>query len=181
MAEGQSFMVMREGTFIGTLKIDRVDRGWAAGKMSKKISEPKVGDAITSDKNVGTLKAPAYYTTPWSTVPGSTDELRLIRKELDDVRLQVRKLSDQIVPAWQGQGVSVEETSEELRAHLSILRGLLVRRVRQGSPAEKAGLQANDVVPDLLEAQLVQAIEMGMPIHVIRKGSRVRLAGAMGK
>jgi hypothetical protein len=178
VVEGQIYSITRGGESVGSLKIDRVDRKWAAGRVTRKKSEPRVGDAVGPEK-VGSKTL--QYVAPAARVLSSADELKIIRKELDDVRLEVRKLSDRIVPAWQGQGVSVEEVPEELRAHLSILRGLLVRRVREGSPAEKAGLKANDVVPDLLEAQLVQAIESGMPIHVIRQGQRVRLPGATGK
>jgi hypothetical protein len=177
--EGRIYTIVRDGETVATVKIDRVDAKWSAGKVLNKSGEPKVGDGVRPEKVPP--KSIYHAFTPVVTALGSADELKSIRKELDDVRLEIRKLSDRIVPAWQGQGVSVEETPEELRAHLSILRGLLVRRVREGSPAEKAGLKANDVVPDLLEAQLLQALESGMPIHVIRQGQRVRLAGAAGR
>jgi hypothetical protein len=181
VVEGQKFTLTREGQPVGTLRIDRVDRKWAAGKVSKKSSDPRVGDAVGVEKLVSSSRAAPYYVVPGSATQGSSDELRSIRKELDEVRSQVRQLSDQIIPAWQAQGVSVEEASEELRAHLSIPRGLLVRRVREGSRAEKAGVKVNDVVPDLPEAQLLQAIETGLPIHVIRQGQRVRLAGGTSR
>ena len=182
VVQGQTFTITRAGETVGTVTIDRADKNWAAGKVSKKTSEPRVGDLVGVHKYVVTEQPAAGFTYAVPTVPRtSTDELRAIRKELDEVRSQVRQLSDKIVPAWQGQGVSVDEASEEIRAHLSILRGLHVRRVREGSPAEKAGLKVHDVVPDLLEEQLLQAIETGMPIHVIRQGQRVRLPGAAGK
>jgi S1-C subfamily serine protease len=122
------------------------------------------------------MGAKAVTYAPKVTYLASADELRAIRKELDEVRSQVRQLSDRIVPSWQGAGVSVEEAPEELKAHLGFHRGLIVRRVREGSPAEKIGLKANDVVPDLLEAQLLQAIEAGTPLQVIRQGQKVRPA-----
>jgi hypothetical protein len=42
-------------------------------------------------------------------------------------------------------------------------------------------LKPHDVIPDLLEAQLVEALESGMPIHLIRQGAKVRLPGAKGR
>ena len=173
VAEGQTYTIVRGGQTIATLKIDRVDRKWAAGKVSKKVTEPRVADSIAPEKPTIGTKGVTYL--PKVTFLASSEELRAIRKELDEVRSQVRQLSDRIVPSWQGAGVSVEEAPEELLTHLAILRGLLVRRVREGSPAEKAGLKANDVVPDQREAQLLQAIENGTPIQVIRQGQKVRL------
>jgi len=171
VAEGQTYTIVRGGQTVATLKIDRVDRKWAAGKVTNKTSEPRVSDTVGERS-----KTYSYVVKPNVTYLGSADELRAIRKELDEVRSQVRQLSDRIVPSWQGAGVSVEEAPEELKAHLGFLRGLIVRRVREGSPAEKIGLKANDVVPDLLEAQLLQAIEAGTALQVIRQGQKVRLA-----
>jgi S1-C subfamily serine protease len=117
-----------------------------------------------------------YYPSTVMTRPAS-DEVQALRKELDDVRSQVRQLTDKLLPAYQGAGVSVEDAAEPLREHLGISRGLVVRRVREGSPAEKAGLKPNDVIPDVLEPQLVEAIESGKPIDLIRQGAKQRLKG----
>jgi hypothetical protein len=186
VVEGHEFSITRAGEDVGTVVIDRADRKWAAGKVTRKLLDPRVGDDLFLKKvGAGKPVVGAAGSIDPVTAPAisrsSADELRAIRKELDEVRSQVRQLSDRMVPSWQGQGFSVDEASEELRAHLAILRGLLVRRVKEGSAAERGGLKVNDVVPDLLEAQLVQALETGMPIHVIRQGQRVRLPGATGK
>jgi len=181
VGEGHVFSILREGTEMGTLTIDRVDQKWATGKLSPK-SEARVGDDILL-KKAATVQHQLYGTVfsrdtqaPVVVTRSSADELRALRKELDEVRSQVRQLSDKIVPSYQGAGVSVDEAPEELRAHLGLLRGLLVRQVREGSPAERAGLKVNDVVPDLLEAQLLEAIQSGMSLYVVRKGQRVQLA-----
>lgn len=119
--------------------------------------------------------------TPTPVTPKVGEELKSLRKELDDVRNQVRQLSDRLVPSWQGVGIAVEEAPEPLRAHLGISRGLLIRRVREGSTAEKAGLKANDVLPDLQEAQALEAIEAGRTVDVLRQGQRLKLTGAKGR
>jgi len=174
--EGGEFTVYRGGDFVAKVVVDRVDRKWSAAKIVLKKQDPRVADQVSNAVSVSPPKAEAV---PMGPKAGA--ELLALRKELDEVRNQVRQLTDRLVPSYQGPGVSVEEAPEPLREHLGILRGLLVRRVREGSPAEKAGLKANDVIPDLLEAQLVEALESGMPIHIVRQGAKLRLPGAKGR
>jgi hypothetical protein len=182
VAEGDEFSITRDGREIAKVTVDRLDQKWSAGKVIQKKEDVRVADDAARVAQV-----PQF----WTSVPRTSkvvvagrapsDEVQSLRKELDEVRAQVRQLSDRLVPSYQGPGVSAEEVSEELRTHLGILRGLLIRRVREGSAAAKAGLQANDVVPDLLEAQLVEALESGMPVPIIRQGTRTRLPGAKGR
>jgi hypothetical protein len=101
----------------------------------------------------------------------SAEELRLLRKELDDVRGQVRMLSDRLIPSWQEEGLATEELSEALRSQLRISQGLLIRQVREGSPAAKLGLKALDVVSDLGEAQLLRVLKEGGKLTVYRQGT----------
>ena len=152
--EGDEFIVSRSGDFVTKAVIDRVDRKWSAGKVVQKKSDPRVGDDASSRVSA----------------PESPETIRGIRKELDDVRRQVRELSDRLLPAWKEHGLALEEASEDLRAHLGIARGLLVRGVRESSPAEKAGLKAMDVVVDLTEPQLLDAIAQRQAIRVMRQG-----------
>ena len=44
---------------------------------------------------------------------------------------------------------ATEGLSEALLSHLRIRQGILIRDVRQGSPAAKLGLKPLDIVPDL--------------------------------
>lgn len=175
--DGDEFTIQRQDQEVGRLKVDRADRKWSAGKFT---GSARNGDEVRRTGLKDTLKW-VVQTKPLPLPSAPSAELQSLRKELDEVRAQVRQLSDKLVPSWQGSGVSVEETPEELRAHLGILRGLLVRRVREGSPAERMGLKPNDVVPDLLEAQLIEAIETGMPIPLVRQGQRIKIQGAKGR
>jgi hypothetical protein len=113
--------------------------------------------------------------------PRAGEDLQTLRQELDEVRRQVRQLSDCLVPSWQGAGVAVEAASEELCAHLRIPRGLLVRRVRGGSTAEKAGLRANDILPHLQEPQLLELLDAGKSIDLIRQGQGMKLPGTKSR
>jgi tetratricopeptide (TPR) repeat protein len=176
VAEGDEFTVYRDGDFVAKIKIDRADRMWSAGKVVLKKSDPKVGDDVS---NAIFVSVPRAETPALS--KSSADELRALRKELDDVRTQVRTLSDRLVPSWQGAGVAVEDAPEELKTHLGLARGLIVRRVRPGSAAEKAGLLPNDVLPDATEAQLVQSLEGGTALKVVRRGQPLTLPGAKGR
>lgn len=158
--EGDEFTVTRAGGEVTKVVIDRVDRKWSAGKVVQKKLDPRVGD--DASKRVS--------------APESPETIQGIRKELDEVRRQVRELSDRLLPSWKEHGLALEEASEDLRAHLAIARGLLVRGIREGSPAEKAGLKPLDVVVDLTEPQLLAAIAKGQTIRVVRQG-RARALG----
>lgn len=163
--EGDAFTIHRGGEFVAKVVVDRVDRAWSAAKITLKKLEPQVADEAGNALFVAGPRAAAAAPPP--------DELRALRRELDEVRKQVRALSDTLVPAWQGPGVALEDAPEELRAHLGIARGVLVRRVREGSVAEKAGLRPNDLIPDLSEAQVVDALQAGKPLRLLRQGREV--------
>jgi hypothetical protein len=165
VVEGAAVTLYRGSDFVAKAVVDRTDRKWSAAKISVKKMDARVGDIASFDP---APRAPKVVAPP-------ADELRSLRKELDEVRKQVRALSDTLVPAWQGPGVALEEAPAELRAHLGIARGVLVRRVREGSAAEKAGLRANDLIPDLLEAQVLQAIESKAPLRVLRQGRELTI------
>jgi hypothetical protein len=183
--EGDEFAVLRSGDFVAKIKIDRTDRKWCAGKVVLKKDDPRVMDTVSNHLVVSGARSYGLYEgvlgpapAPGLKVlsPGSSDELKALRKELDEVRVQVRELSDHLIPSWQDAGVSVDEASEELRSHLGIPRGLVIRRVREGSAAEKAGLKANDVVPSTTEAQLLDQIARRLSVTVIRKGQQTVVA-----
>jgi hypothetical protein len=169
VAEGDEFTITREGALVAKTRIDRVDGKWAVGKVSEQTGPPRVGDdAIRKDPR-NAVPAPALKRS-------TADEVQSLRKELDDVRNQVRQLTDRLVPSYQGAGFSVEEAPEALRDHLGIPRGLVVRQVRAGSEAAKSGLKPNDVIPDLQEAQLVETLESGRSLPIIRQGLRMTLS-----
>lgn len=165
--EGDEFTIYRNRAYIATIVIDRLDSKWSAAKVTKKKDDPRVADDVANDLVVYAVPD-ASPVKPLS--KGSADELRAIRKELDAVRKQVRELSDRLLPSWTDYGVAIEELSDEMRGHYDLKGGLMVRRVRENSPAEKAGLRRFDVVPDLTEAALVEALKKGTPIRVIRGG-----------
>lgn len=124
-----------------------------------------------------TPSAPAPAPLP----KASADELHALRSELEAVRRQVRALSDRLLPAFQDPGVAVEPLSEEFRAHLGLGEGVIVRQVREGSPAERAGLQAGDIVPGRTEAHLLEAVRGGVTLEVLRRGRSVLLPPNRGR
>lgn len=166
VVEGKTYAITRGGESVGTMTIDRVDRKWAAGKVIRKTLEPRVGDTVGAEKAparvVTTLHGVQLYRT-------SSDELKAIRKELDDVRGQVQSLTDRILPSWKDVGVTVEEASETLCAQFQLTRGLVVRRVREGSPAARI-LKANDVITDRTEAQMMEVFRSGGTLPLRRQG-----------
>jgi hypothetical protein len=100
----------------------------------------------------------------------SAQELRALRKELDDVRSQVRDLSDRLVPSWQELGLATEELSEALRSQLNLAQGVVIRQVKEGSRAARLGLKPFDVVRDLEEPELLRILKDGGRIILYRQG-----------
>jgi hypothetical protein len=176
--EGDEFTIYRSGDFVAKIKIDRCDRNWSAGKIILKKGDPRVADAVSNHILVSggygyglkPVLEPVPVVTPSSSLSrASSDELKALRKELDEVRGQVQSLSDRILPSWKDAGVTVEEASEALCSQLQMPRGLLVRRVREGSPAARI-LKPNDVIPDRTEAQVLEVLRSGGQLPLRRQG-----------
>ncbi len=156
--EGQECTITRGADFVARAAVERADAKWSAARVAMKKSDPQVGDTVS------------VAAAPAAAPEKAAETLREIRRELDEIRRQVRELSDQLLPSWSRAGVVVEALPEDLRAHLGIENGLVVRRVREGSAAEKAGLKAHDVLPALTEAQLMEALEKGSKVRIVRQG-----------
>jgi hypothetical protein len=168
IAEGDEFTITRKGEFVAKVRVDRVDAQWCAGKVVQKTGDPAVGDdAIRKDPR--NAQAPPSLKRP------AADEVQSIRKELDEIRNQVRQLSDRLLPAWQDHGVSTAGLTEELLFHLKIRQGVLIREVREGSPAAKLGLKSLDIVPDLGEAEVLRILKEGGALTVYRQGTLVTI------
>ena len=50
VVEKDRYWVYRDGTFVALVVIDRTDAKWSAGKVTFKVSDPKVGDHATRSK-----------------------------------------------------------------------------------------------------------------------------------
>jgi len=123
--EGDEFTIIREGTFIATIRIDRSDRKWCAGKVELKTGEPRVADVASNHIFVSSSE--------W--VAGSGDRsragpcARLSRRGPGPAERARRRAlpgasaSDHLVPSWQDAGVSVEEASEDFGASSGSRRG----------------------------------------------------------
>jgi len=169
--EGDEFTVHRDSAFVAKVVVDKVDKKWCSCRVLLKKSDPRVSDDV-SNRILKT--APAAVVKPAPMAKGEEESLKAIRAELEEVRRQIRELTDLLTSSWNDQGVSVEVLSEEWRGHFSIAQGLLVRKVRAGSAAEKAGLRPFDVLPGLTEAQLLEALAKGTPVKTIRPEEKSR-------
>ena len=83
-------------------------------------------------------------------------------------------------------GVSVTSLTKQLASHFGVNNGAMVSEVREGSPAEKAGLKAGDIIVEANSAaikgnfDLVKAIndkkEGDVTLTIVRDGSRQTIA-----
>jgi serine protease Do len=74
-------------------------------------------------------------------------------------------------------GVFTGGVSDELRAQLDLPEdcGLVVRRVAAGSPAEKAGLEANDILLEFGGREVTSPLDFAEMVQATKGGARVRL------
>lgn len=163
MLEGTEFKIRRAGEEVATVAIDKVDRKWSAARVTLKKSDVRIGD----DASNNVVSKPS----------DPVAEILAVRKELDDVRRQIREVSDQLLPSWKESGFVAEPVSDELKAHLGVASGLVIRRVRPDSPAERAGLRVHDVAAGLDEAGLAEALKTGGTLPVVRGGKAISLTG----
>ncbi|MFQ5639849.1 MAG: PDZ domain-containing protein [bacterium] len=98
------------------------------------------------------------------TEPGSTAKLRIFRdgeEKTIEVKIAARKEQRHRTMVWSGDdehiaislsrprlGVSVHELNEDLASYFSVdaNKGVLISKVHEDTPAEKAGLKAGDVI-----------------------------------
>lgn len=74
-------------------------------------------------------------------------------------------------------GIYTGAVSDELRAHLELPEdcGLVIRRVAPGSPAEKAGLEANDILLEFGGRKVTSPLEFTEMVQGAKGGAKVRL------
>lgn len=74
-------------------------------------------------------------------------------------------------------GVTTAAVSDELRAQLELPEdsGLVIRKVAPGSPAEKAGLEPNDILLEFGGRKVTSPLDFSEMVQGTRGGQRVRL------
>jgi membrane-associated protease RseP (regulator of RpoE activity) len=74
-------------------------------------------------------------------------------------------------------GVMTAAVSDELRAQLELPEdcGLVIRKVAPGSPAEKAGLEANDILLEFGGRKVTSPLDFSEMVQGTRGGQRLRL------
>ncbi len=55
--EGNEFTIYRGGQFVAKITIDRVDRGWSAGRVTLKKDDPRVSDDVSNSIFVSSFKS----------------------------------------------------------------------------------------------------------------------------
>jgi serine protease Do len=91
----------------------------------------------------------------------------------------VRNVADQIVRTGSVTrgflGVSPQALTPELSTQFGSKRGVLVAEVTSGGPAEKAGLQAGDVITRINELEIGEPRQLLLTISQLAPGAQVRL------
>lgn len=65
-------------------------------------------------------------------------------------------------------GIEAEGLNEQLGEYFGVKEGVLVRSVAAGSPAEKAGIKAGDVLVKVDQTKVTSPTEVTMAVHSAR-------------
>jgi serine protease Do len=91
----------------------------------------------------------------------------------------VRNVADQIVRTGSVTrgflGVAPQELTPDLAKQFGSKRGVLVAEVTAGGPAEKAGLQAGDVITRINETEISEPRQLLLTVSQLAPGAQVRL------
>lgn len=123
----------------------------------------QAGDIITSFNGRPILFSSDLPHQVGQVAPGEVARLALVRHgKLKELELKVGELPSQKTPVAQSNGrkqqsqatsgplgIQVDELTESQRKRLQIAGGVLVREIRPGSAAARAGLQPGDVIVQL--------------------------------
>lgn len=80
-------------------------------------------------------------------------------------------------PAWRSGmlGIETESLNSQLAEFFGVKQGVLIRSVMNGSPAEKAGLKAGDVLTKVDEQDVVTPGQVSGAVQAARKKHSVTL------
>jgi len=83
----------------------------------------------------------------WSLGPEFRADMERLREQLRDLRIEV-DAPRAFILSWRSAllGVEAESLTDQLAEFFGVKEGVLVRSVLKGTPAEKAGLKAGDVI-----------------------------------
>ncbi len=117
----------------------------------------------------------------WPLGPEFRTDMERLRTELDRMRREMREVGPRVYMSWRSAllGVEAESLTDQLAEFFGVKEGVLVRSVLKGTPAEKAGLKAGDVItkvdgeavrtPDEVARKLRGARSKGtVPLTIVR-------------
>ncbi len=83
----------------------------------------------------------------WPLGPEFQRQMERLRENLRDMQIHI-EATPRVFMSWRSSvlGVEAESLSEQLAEFFGVKEGVLVRSVMKGTPAEKAGLKAGDVI-----------------------------------
>jgi hypothetical protein len=122
-------------------------------------------------------------------LPGRVKRFFYVPQGEDEGEISLRVLGEQ-PEKW--IGVRIEELNEQLAGHFGVKKGLLVAEVVQGSPADKAGLKAGDVIQKadgsaiesvaaLKKSVAGKKIDEALKLGIVRNGKEVEVDVAVEK
>lgn len=83
------------------------------------------------------------------------------------------------MPFWWGKGgylgVQVEDLNDQLKEYFEVSHGVLIKRVFQDSPAEKAGLKAGDVILEIEKRKIEDYDDLMRTINYYNPGDTIAL------
>lgn len=98
------------------------------------------------------------------------EQMKKLQRRFEDIEIQIPDVPQVFMAIRSGGlGIEAESLTDQLAEFFGVKQGVLVRRVLKGTPAEKAGLKAGDVITRVDGAAVTDPQDISRKLRALRE------------